>query len=107
MKKKTTSGGAPIIPAGDRVLIRPLAEDEAMRKSPHGIIIPETARDEKTDRGTVVAVGAGRVTDEGKVIPPRVKAGDLVLFQWGEKVKVDGVEYFLVSEGNILATVRK
>ncbi len=94
-----------ITPLGDKVLIRPLSGDEG-KKSPGGIIIPDTAREEKNDRGTVVAVGDGRVTDEGKTIHPRVKKGDTVLFQWGDKVKVDGVEYFLVSESNILAVIK-
>lgn len=103
MKKGASKSS--IAPLGDKILIRPLSGDEG-KKSPGGIIIPDTAREEKNDRGTVIAVGAGRVTDEGKIIPPRVKKGDTVLFQWGDKVKVDGDEYFLVSENNILAVIK-
>jgi len=95
-----------IQPLGDRVLIRPMSEEEAAKKLPSGIIIPATIDKEKTDRGTVVAVGPGKVNDEGKLIPMHIKQGDKVLFQWGDKVEVDDVEYYVVSESSVLAIVK-
>ena len=100
--KKTK--GPSIAPLGDRVLVKP-TKDEGEKKLPSGIIIPETVDREKSDQGVVIAVGSGRLSDEGKLIPVRVKKGDRVIFQWGEKVKFGGEEYFLVSESNILAVI--
>ena len=95
---------SPIQPLGDRVLIKPLTEEEAAKKLPSGIIIPATIDNEKTDRGRVMAVGPGRIED-GKHIAMNVKVGDKVLFQWGEKIEVNDVEYFVVAENNILAII--
>ena len=94
-----------IIPLGDRVLVKP-AEKEKKTKS--GIIIPDTVDKERPEIGKVVAVGAGKVTDEGKVIPLKVKAGDTVLFsKYGpDEVKYEGEEYLIVSESNILAIIK-
>ncbi len=95
-----------ITPLGDKVLIRPLSDDELGTTSPSGIIIPETVDREKTDRGEVVAVGPGRLSDDGeKRIPMSVSVGDNVIFQWGDKVEYGGVEYYLVSESNISAII--
>src|SRR3989344_7468610 len=102
----TATNKAGIQPLGDRVLIKPMSEEEAARKLPSGIIIPSTIDKEKTDRCTVVAVGPGKVNDEGKLIPMRIKAGDKVLFQWGDKVEVDDVEYYVVSESSVLAILK-
>ncbi len=95
-----------IQPLGDRVLIKPLSEEESAKKLPSGIIIPATVDKEKTDRGTVVAVGPGKITDAGKLMPMQVKVGDTVLFQWGDKMEIDGVEYFVVGESNILGVIK-
>lgn len=98
-----------ITPLGDRVLVRPLSPDEIENKvTSFGIIIPDTAK-EKPEQGTVVAVGPGRRTDKGEVIPVAVKAGDRVMFaKYGfEEVKIDGVEYYIVSEKDILAVLEK
>ena len=94
-----------IIPLGDRVLVKP-AEKEKKTKS--GIIIPDTVDKERPEIGKVVAVCAGKVTDEGKVIPLKVKAGDTVLFsKYGpDEVKYEGEEYLIVSESNILAIIK-
>jgi len=93
-------------PLGDRVVLIPLdpADDKL---SASGIIIPETIDKEKSDQGTVVAVGPGRTTDDGKVLPMNVKVGDKVIFsKYGpDEVKVAGEEYFVVSESNILAVI--
>lgn len=90
-------------PLGDRVLIEPLIDDG--NKTKHGIIIPETVSKDKAEQGIVVAVGDGRLTDEGKVLPLRVKKGQKVIFsKYGpDEIKVGGKEYFIISESSILA----
>jgi chaperonin GroES len=95
-------------PLSDRVLVR--REDVEDKKSPAGIIIPDTAQKEKSKRGVVVAVGAGRVNDEGKLIPTTVKVGAKVYFNsgWDNEVPVGDKdeEYFLVKESDILAVIK-
>lgn len=96
-----------IMPLGDRVLIKPVSGEEREKKLASGIIIPETVSKEKTDRGEVIAVGEGKLSEEtGKRIPLSVKVGQQVLFQWGEKVEINDEEYFLVNESNILAVIK-
>ena len=92
-------------PLHDRVLLRRIEEEEA-RKG--GIIIPDSAK-EKPQEGQVIAVGQGRVTDDGKKIPLDVKAGDRVLFgkYAGNEVKVDGEELLIMKEEDILAVLGK
>ncbi len=92
-----------IRPLRDRVVLKRLEEQE---QKVGGIIIPDTAK-EKPQQGKVVAVGAGRVSDEGKVIPLDVKVGDTVLFgkYSGTEIKLDGIEYLIVREEEILAIV--
>ena len=104
--KKSSPKKEMIVPVGDRVLIKPTSQEDRERKLPSGIILPETVSKEKSDRGKVVAIGEGRVSDEGKRIPMRVKVGQTVIFQWGDKFEIGGVQYFLVSESNILAVVK-
>jgi chaperonin GroES len=90
-------------PIRDRVVIR-LVEAETATKS--GIIIPDAAV-EKPDQGEVLATGEGRVTEDGVVIPLEVKTGDRVLFSKhaGQAVKVDGNEYRILKEDDIMAIV--
>lgn len=105
MKKGKSS--MTIMPLGDRVLIKPVSGEEREKKLASGIIIPETVSKEKTDRGEVIAVGEGKLSEEtGKRIPLSVKVGQQVLFQWGEKVEINDEEYFLVNESNILAVIK-
>jgi chaperonin GroES len=87
-------------PLRDRVLVKRV-EDQEQRVG--GIIIPDTAK-EKPQEATVVAVGSGRVTDDGKTIPLEVKAGDTVLIgkYSGTEVKLDGVEHLIIREDEIL-----
>lgn len=87
-------------PLHDRVLIKRLEQDE---KTAGGIIIPDTAK-EKPQEGEVIAVGAGMRTEDGKIHPLDVKAGDRVLFgKWsGTEVKIDGVEYIIMKESDIM-----
>ena len=97
-----------IQPLGDRVLIK--REDMPDKKSPAGIIIPDTAEKEKSKLGVVIAVGAGRVNDDGKLVPITVKVGSKVIFNagWDNEVKVGegDEEYFLVRESDILAVIK-
>lgn len=96
-----------ITPLGDRVLIKPLAGSEG-KKTASGIIIPETIDKEKPQQGKVVAVGKGKMVDDGKVLPMQVKVGDTVIFsKYGpDEIKVDGEEYYILSESNILVVVK-
>ena len=84
----------------DRVLIKVLDSDE---KTSGGIIIPDTAK-EKPQEGEVVAVGPGAISEEGKISPMDVKVGDIVLFgKWsGTEVKIDGTEYSIMKESDIM-----
>jgi chaperonin GroES len=92
-----------IQPLGDRVVIEPLEEKGGKTKA--GIYLPETSEKERPQEGTVVAVGPGKVSDEGKKIPMTVKKGDKVLFtKYGPaEIKVDGKEYLIAREDDILA----
>ena len=87
-------------PLHDRVLIKVLEGEE---KTAGGIIIPDTAK-EKPQEGEIVAVGSGTRTEDGKIIPMDVKVGDKVLFgKWsGTEVKIDGVEYSIMKETDIM-----
>lgn len=95
-----------IQPLGDRVLVKPGAGTE--EKSASGIIIPDTARTEKPERGTVVAVGEGKRTERGELLPLRVAVGDTIIFsKYGyDEVKIDDADYYIVSESNILAIIK-
>ena len=87
-------------PLHDRVLIKVLDSEE---KTSGGIIIPDTAK-EKPQEGEVVAVGPGAINDGGKLTPMDVKVGDIVLFgKWsGTEVKIDGKEYSIMKESDIM-----
>src|SRR5579885_1763319 len=90
-------------PLHDRVVVKRI---EAEEKSAGGIIIPDTAK-EKPAHGEVVAVGPGGRDEAGKLIPIDVKAGDRVLFgKWsGTEVKLDGVEYLIMKESDIMGVI--
>jgi chaperonin GroES len=93
-----------IIPLGEKVLVKPT---EAKEVKKGGIIIPDTAK-EKPQEGEIIAVGTGKKTDDGKIIALDVKAGDKVLFgkYSGTEVKIDDVEYLIMSQDDILGIVR-
>ena len=95
-----------ITPLGDRVLVEAHEGAGKEKKSAAGIIIPVAEKEERVDRGTVIAVGEGRTNKDGKVIPMKVRVGSKVLFQWGDKVTIDEKEYFIVSETSILAITK-
>jgi chaperonin GroES len=90
-------------PLRDRVVLRRLEEQE---QKIGGIIIPDTAK-EKPQQGKVIAVGTGRINDEGKLIPLDVKVGDTVLFgkYSGTEIKLEGIEYLIVREEEILGII--
>ena len=93
-----------IKPLSDHILIEPIKEEE---KTKAGIFLPETVSKEKSEQGMVIATGPGKKTDEGKIIPLSVKPGDKVLFQkYGpSEIKVDGKEYLIAKEEDILAII--
>ena len=92
-------------PLHDRVLIQSLDSEE---KTSGGIIIPDTAK-EKPQEGKVIAVGPGAKSDDGKTPPMDVKVGDHVLFgKWsGTEVKIDGKEYSIMKESDIMGVINK
>jgi chaperonin GroES len=92
-----------IRPLQDRVIVRRLEEEE---KTKGGIIIPDTAK-EKPQEGKVIAVGKGKVTEDGKVIPLDVKVGDKILFgkYSGTEIKVGGEEHLIMREEDILGII--
>ena len=92
-----------IRPLGDRVLIEPLREE----RKKGGIILPETVDKERPEKGRIIAIGAGRVDENGKKVPMSVKKGDKVLFtKYGpDEIKVDGKQYLIAKEENILAII--
>jgi chaperonin GroES len=90
-------------PLDDRVVVEPM---EAESKTKGGIVLPDTAQ-EKPQRGTVISVGPGRVADDGKRIAPTVKKGDKIIYAryGGMEVEVDGKEYMILRESDILAKI--
>ena len=92
-----------IRPLGDRILVKRIKEEE---KTKGGIIIPDTAK-EKPQEGKVVAVGKGKMTEQGKLLTPDVKAGDKILFgkYSGSEVKIEGEEHLILREDDILGVL--
>jgi chaperonin GroES len=92
-----------IKPLGDRMVVKPTAKEETTKS---GIVLPDTAK-EKPQEGEVLAVGPGRVQDDGKRIPMEVKAGDKVMFAKysGTEIKLDGEDVLILNERDILAII--
>jgi len=90
-------------PLGDRVVVKVLKGEE---KTKSGIVLPDTAK-EKPQEGEIVAVGTGRMLDNGQKVALEVKVGDRIIFSKyaGTEIKVDGEEYLIFSERDILATL--
>lgn len=88
-------------PLADRVVLKPIQVEE---KTKGGIVLPDTAKD-KPQEGEVIAVGPGRVLDNGTKLAPEVKVGDRVIYSKysGSEVKIEGEEYLIVRESDILA----
>jgi chaperonin GroES len=93
-----------IRPLADRLIVKRI--EAAEQKSAGGIIIPDTAK-EKPQEGKVVAVGKGKVNDDGKVTPLDIKAGDRILFgkYSGSEIKIDGEEHLILREDDVLGVV--
>jgi chaperonin GroES len=94
-----------IRPLHDRILIQRVEEEQ---KTAGGIIIPDTAK-EKPQEGRVIAVGSGKVTEEGKVVPLEVSAGDRILFSKyaGTEINLDGEEHLIIRQDDVLAILGK
>jgi chaperonin GroES len=92
---------AKLQPLADRLVVKPVEKEE---KTKSGIILPDTAK-EKPQEGEVVAVGPGRMTDEGKRIPMDLKVGDRVIYSkyGGSEIKIDDVEMIILRESDVLA----
>lgn len=90
-------------PLHDRILVRRTTEED---KTPGGLFIPDTAK-EKPQKGEVVAAGKGRVLEDGKVLPLEIKVGDKILFSKyaGTELKLDGEEYLMMREEDVLGIV--
>lgn len=103
--KKEKKDKIEVQPLGDRVLIEPMSNEG--EKTKFGIIIPDTIDKERPEQGTIIATGEGRMTDDGKIIPLKVKKGQKVIFsKYGpDEIKIDDKEYLIVSENNILAVI--
>jgi len=93
-----------IKPLADRVIVKPKEAEETTKG---GIILPDTAK-EKPVEGTIVAVGPGKVTDDGKTVAMSLKVGDIVLYgkYSGTEVKIDGDEYLIMRESDIYGIVK-
>lgn len=92
-------------PLGERLIVRPLEEEQTTSS---GIILPDTAK-EKPQEGEVVAVGPGRVTDDGARVPMEVQTGDVIIYSKyaGTEYKDDGEEYLILRESDVLAKVNR
>ncbi len=91
-------------PLGDRLIVKAISEDEVTKA---GIILPDTVDKEKPERGTVISIGPGKMMDDGKRMPMDVKVGDTVIFKKyaPDEVKIDGTEYLILSESDIMAII--
>jgi len=91
-------------PMNDYLLIEPIKEDEVTKG---GIVIPETAREERAVKGKVIAVGPGKLNDKGERIPLTIKEGQTVIFKKyaPDEIKIDDKEYYFVREDDILGVV--
>ena len=88
-------------PLGDRILVKPLAKEEVTRG---GIVLPDTVK-EKPQEGEVIAVGSGKRNDKGQVMPMEVAVGDVILYAKyvGTEIKLEGEDYMILRESDILA----
>ena len=101
MAKKESKNGVKIIPLYDRVVLK---RDEAISKTAGGIVLPDTAKD-KPQKGTVIAVGDGHISKDGKRNPLTLKAGDKVIFTSyaGDEILLGEEDYLLLRESDVLA----
>jgi len=94
-----------VVPLGANILVEPVAE-EATTAS--GIVLPDTVDKEKPQKGKIVALGTGKVTDDGKKVPFNVKVGDIVIFKKysPDELSMDDNEYLIMGEEDILAVIK-
>jgi len=92
-------------PLGDRVVVKPIEEEEVTKS---GIVLPDTAK-EKPQKGEVLAVGSGKLLENGERVPLEVKVGDIVVYAkyGGTEIELGGEEYVILSERDLLAVVEK
>ncbi|MFP4022808.1 MAG: co-chaperone GroES [Candidatus Paceibacterota bacterium] len=107
MSKNKKEAEKRVVPVGDRVLVKPFEESELESKTASGIIIPETVEKDRPEQGEVIAVGEGRFQD-GERVPMSIKEGDKVVFsKFGyDEVTIEGEEYYILKEDNILAVIK-
>lgn len=100
----STKTAAKLMPLGDRLVVKPLPQEEVTKG---GIILPDTAK-EKPQQGEVIAVGNGRILDNGQKAPMEVKVGEKVLYgkYSGTEIKLDGEEYLIIAEKEVFAIVK-
>ena len=93
-----------IKPIHDKVVVKPIVEDEVTKS---GIVLPDTVDKERPEKGKVVAAGTGRILDNGQTAPMSVNVGDTVMFKKysPDEIKIDGEEYLVISEGDIMAVI--
>ncbi len=93
-----------IKPIHDKVVVKPIVEDEVTKS---GIVLPDTVDKERPEKGKVVAAGTGRILDSGQKAPMSVSVGDTVMFKKysPDEIKIDGEEYLVISEGDIMAVI--
>ena len=107
VKSDKTAGFGKVLPLGSWILIKPFTKAEISAKNSFGIILPGSDSKDKSEQGKVLAVGSGEYRD-GKLISPSVKVGDKVAFsKYGfEDITVDGEEFYLIKNENILAVLK-
>ncbi len=103
---KSTVKKFSMVPLADRLILKPMSEEE-LNKTSSGIIIPDTVSKEKPEQGVVVAIGEGRM-ENGKRVPLSIHVGDRVVFsRYGyDEVKLNGEEFYILKEENILAVIK-
>jgi len=102
-RRNTMATATVLRPLGDRVVVKRIEEEP---KTKGGIVLPDTAK-EKPQKGKVIAVGSGRTLDNGTKVPLEVKEGDVVVFAkyGGTEIEIDGEEYIILSERDLLAVL--
>jgi chaperonin GroES len=95
-----------IKPINDHVIVEPITEDEVTKA---GIVIPDTVDKEKPEKGEVIAVGEGKLLDNGQRAPMSIKVGDIIMFKKysPDEIKIEDKEYLVISEGDIMVILEK
>lgn len=95
-----------IKPMHDKVIVKPISVDEITKS---GIVIPDTVDKERPEKGEVVAVGEGKILENGQRAPMSVKIGDIIMFKKysPDEIKIDDEEYLVIADGDILAIINK